>query len=118
LVAVVHGLQRRSRAYMDDPTDGNEVALRWLSEMHRESTGEHDKRFLLLGVHMTSPARTRLVAPHVGTSVLEPDHLLQLGNVPSRFTCFVRTGCPLKLTWENDGERHMSTIPAAADSRA
>ena len=49
---------------------------------------------------------------------VEIDHLLQLGNVPSRFTCFVRTGCPLKLTWENDGERHMSTIPAAADSRA
>ncbi len=91
---------------MDDAAEGHDVTLRRVSEIHRETTSEHDERLLLLGVHMTTTLRPRLVAPHVRPSALEVRELLEFGDVTSRLARFMRARGPLKLVWQDDGKRH------------
>jgi hypothetical protein len=65
--------------------------------VHRQPSCEDDKGLLLFGVHMTAAARTRLVPPDVGASVLEADVSLQLGDMAGGLTQFVWAGRPMQL---------------------
>ena len=106
LGALVDGLQRRARRDVDDPAGGNYMALGRLTEVHCEAPREDDEGLLLLGVHVAAASCAGLVTPHVSPSVLEVHRSLQLGNVPRWLARLVRTGCPLKLLRQHDGERH------------
>jgi hypothetical protein len=86
---------------MDDPANGNEVALRRLTEVHRETAGKYDERFLLLTVYVTLAACTRLVAPHVGTGASEADQRLKFCHVTGGLARLVRPSDPMKLVGNN-----------------
>ena len=87
---------------MNDPANGNVVTRRWLTEKHRETSGEHDKRFLLFAVHVTLAVRAGLIAPDICPSVLEVNRRLELRYVPGRLPVLVWAGGPSKLFGPND----------------
>ena len=93
---------------MDDPANGNLVALWRITEKHRQTASENDEGFLLLVVHVTLAPRPWLVAPDVRATVPKADRWLQFGNVPSRLAGFVRAGEPLEVFWQNDREPHIA----------
>ena len=118
LLTFVDGLQRSSRSNVDDPANGNLVALWRITEKHRQTAGENDEGFLLLVVHVTLASRPRLVAPDVRATVPKADPRLQFGDVSSRLAGFVRAGEPLKLFWQNDRELHTATPDGTSPATA
>jgi len=55
---------------------------------------------------MASPARSRLVSPEVRTSVREPRHIAELGDMTRRLPVTTRAGGPLKLVGRDGAERY------------
>ncbi len=82
---------------MDNPTDGNIVALWRLTEKHREVAGENNEGFLLFRMHVALTVRSGLVAPEVRASVAKADQRVQFGYVSSGLVGFVGAREPVKL---------------------
>ena len=65
LLTVVDRLERCSRFDVDQPTRRKVLSFRGVAEVHRQRSGEYDKRLLLKSVPMAATRRARLEAPDV-----------------------------------------------------
>jgi hypothetical protein len=52
-VSLVHGLQRRARAHVDDAAHRHNVPLGGLAEVHREAAGDNNEGLLLIRMDVT-----------------------------------------------------------------
>ena len=89
LVAVIRRLEWGTRLDVDEPARRHVLALRRLTQVHRQRACQDDERLLLERVPMAATPRARLVPPDVGAGVGEAGALAQLGDVPWRLSRLV-----------------------------
>src|SRR3954447_14210090 len=95
-----------SRFHVHDAACWYVASLRWFTEVDRQRSGEHDKRFLLGRMAVAFARRARLVAPHVRANVPHARDVAELGHVPGRLTVGVRPRFPALLIRRDDAGTH------------